>query len=114
MALLSVCCRSQLRSITEETEVGTLTVGRKSRLKGTGKRELPIGGGASPWQATRCSCLAPLSLHVGLLHWRFDADVLPQGSIVVFASVHAALAPLPAAERLRPQVHGQLPAWLPR
>ena len=42
------------------------------------------------------------------------AEKVRASTIVVFTSVHAALAPLPAAERLRPQVHGQLPAWLPR
>ena len=77
-----------------------LSVSRKSRLKGTGKRQLPVCGGASPWQTTCCSCLAPLSLHVRLFHgW---CDVLTQGSIVVFAAVHTALALLPAAERLGP------------
>ena len=54
----------------------------------------------------------PLLLHVWLFHGRGDFDALRTRIVVVFASVHTALALLSNGARLGSQIDAQLSAFL--
>ena len=81
-------------------ETGPLVVARKRGLEGPCEREPPVRCSADCRHPVLCGRASALLHEVRLLHWRAERHLVAQGAVLLFASVHAALALLPGRERL--------------